>query len=176
MKKQSVYDAQNLGFKTQPQARYLMRLYDQDPEKYKWVKEVIKEFGMPQEEEPLRTYWEPPYNISPETPSYKYKKRSAQMKEKLEQFAKKVEATKNEKIIEKVALALEFVEKELTPKEVANSFWALYGNEIQSCESQQELVKYLLKFNKFDPLSKLDAMEQEESKRYLGDLIKGRVI
>lgn len=175
----AIYDAQSLGFQSQPQMRYLLRMLYEYPDRYGWVADVLREHGVPAREEALHTYWEGPYNLSPKTPSYTYtgkKKKESCMKERMQKFAEKMKTMGKTVLADRVDSGIQFLDKELEPHEVANSFWALHANEIQAATTPQELMKWFLRFNKFEPMTKLEPQEQEEAKRFLGDLVKGRKI
>jgi hypothetical protein len=175
MKKQAIYDAQNLGFRSKNQMRFLLDLASKYPDRYKWVYDVLKEHGVPERDSPLLTYWEGPYNVSPDTPSYTYKskrKTESMLIEKLIKFANEldnrglsVQADKLDEIIP----ALLNTNKAM---QVANAFWSLWKNEIPT--TKEGLLSFFNHFESFKLLQELYSSDQEEARRYLGDKILGR--
>ena len=98
VKKIAFNDLKENGFQTKSQMRYLLRLAREHPEKYEWVYDILREHGAPGRDGPLGTHWYTIdeggyYNMSPETPSYKYKKRSASLIVKIIKAAESFDET-----------------------------------------------------------------------------------
>lgn len=179
MKKKAYNPIKETGFNSKAQMRYLLKLLYDYPEKYGFVKDILREHGVPETEGPLHTYWEPPYGVSPETPSYIYTGRGASLLRNIVRFADKLDDLGFESDAIKLDDAMiEVVNgKEKTPKELANSFWSTYGSEIKQIPTQEELVPYftekLSRFLKERDVSESTAFEVQQ---YLGDKILGREV
>ena len=176
MKKKAYYDAESLGFKTLPQLRYLMMLYKKDPSKYAWVARVLKDHGAPAEETALNTYWEGPYEESPNTPSYKYTGRSAALK-KLIKVAQMFDDSGNPEGAKKVdKIVTKMMVDSDAAKSVANAFWSIRKGEVP--KDQNGLAIFLDEtLSKFKPFQELPNTEtKEEAKKMVADKIKGREV
>ena len=178
MKKKAYNPVKTKGFDSKAQARYLLHLLQEHPEKYSWVKEVIKEHGLPSEEGPLHTYWEGPYNVSPETPSYKYtgrkSKKEADLISRLTRLATKLKERNIS--AEKIDNAIKILSRN-DPKELANSFWSLWGNSIRRERHNQEaLGRWMSKFHDFLSKYELSSKDRIEAEHYFGDKILDRVV
>lgn len=79
LNKHAINNVLEKGFDSRAQMRYLLRMAKDHPEKYSWVFKALKEHGVPKVEGPLHTYWEGPYQVSPETPSYTYTGRTGSL-------------------------------------------------------------------------------------------------
>jgi len=172
------------GFQSKPQVRYLLHLMRLYPDRYSWVKDALKDHGMPEEEEPLHTYWEGPYKVSPDTPSYTYTgRRSANLKnllklaEKLDLRGKAKEAeTLDLFVAKKAAIEMKpFIIDERAAKETANRYWSIRGNEITRSSTTTDLAKLFKRFEDFEPYKLLSASSQEEAQKYLSDLLKDKL-
>lgn len=157
------------GFDSKAQMRYLLMLMRKYPDKYSWVKDALKTHGAPATEGPLRTYWEPPYNVSPDTPSYIYTGRRSQINTMIVKFA--------DKLVEsgKTHLAIHIV----NPWHAANAFWAMFKVEMKADKANQEaLVTWFEKFDAFldKNYPSLTKLERVEAHRSLGDKILDREV
>lgn len=175
------------GFQSKPQVRYLLRLMRLYPDQYSWVKDALKDHGMPERDEPLHTYWDEPYNVSPDTPSYRYTGRRKSELKTLIKLANKLDAQGKEekarildlfiskKIQANAKQLAPFVIDEKSAKEVANQYWSVRGNEIVKDSSSVDLVKFFDKFEEFKPYNLLSPLSQQEAHRFLGDLLKDKL-
>jgi len=158
MDKKAYNPIKSKGFDSKAQARFLLHLMEQYPEKYSWVKSVLKEFGMPSEEGPLHTYWKGPYNVSPETPSYTYTSRT------------KANTTTGLTKFSEAAI------KHHSPKKVVDIFLAPYIEQIAfdfSTDPQETLNKWSTKFNSFlTEYGHLDSFETMLAREYFQFRVK----
>jgi len=176
MKKIAIDNIKEEGFRSKAQMRYLLHLMKEHPEKYSWVKDVLRDHGVPDVAGPLHRYWEPPYNVSPETPSYKYTGRSANMFEKLIKFADKLEELGFEQEAVELDDAMFQVLEKHHPKSVANSFWSIHGNELVKADQEERSHILDERFPVF--AEKYDLTEEEKvlAQQYLGDKLLGREV
>lgn len=167
MFKKALNPVKERGFDSKAQMRYLLMMMREHPEQYGWVKDAIRTHGVPKVEGPLRTYWEPPYNKSPKTPSYVYTGRSASLTNKIIRFASKLSEAQARQLIRPI-----YVDDQAA-LEVANMFWTIRGNEFDKQDPEQ-LLALFRKLNEFEPFKALNSETQEEAKRMVGDKILGR--
>lgn len=113
MDKFAINNVKQKGFDSRAQMRYLLILARDYPEKYKWVFKALRDHGVPEEEGPKGTYWYTIpeggfYNVTPSTPSYKYKgkKRSKLETEKWRKAVGRFDKVINSKIT-KIAKQIE---------------------------------------------------------------------
>lgn len=166
MKKIALNPLRETGFQSKAQMRYLLRMAKEDPEKFSFVYDVLREHGVPSEDGPLHTYWTGPYNTSPETPSYVYTGRSAS---DLESFVKKAKA--------KVAdFSRAPMYDDNRAKQVANQFWTIRGSEFSDSLTLDQMAEKLNSLEQFQPYSELDEATKQEARNYVGDFILGRKI
>jgi hypothetical protein len=164
--KKSLNPIRERGFDSKAQMRYLLMMMREHPDQYGWVKDVIRNHGVPSTEGPLRTYWEPPYNKSPKKPSYVYTGR-ASLINKIVRFASQLPHHQAQQLLRPLYV------DESTANEVANMFWTIRGNELNKQDPEQ-LLAFFHKLQEFKPFASLNSETQEETKRILGDKILGR--
>lgn len=167
MFKKALNPVKERGFDSKAQMRYLLMMMREYPEQYGWVKDTLRSHGVPKVEGPLRTYWEPPYNKSPKTPSYTYTGRSAHLTNQITHFASKLSEAQARQLLRPL-----YVDESLA-REVTNMFWTIRGNEVDKQDPQQ-LLALFRKLNEFQPFQHLNSETQEEVKRMVGDKILGR--
>lgn len=169
MFKKALNPVRTKGFDSKAQMRYLLMLLRKYPDKYSWVKDALRDHGAPATEGPLHTYWEPPYNISPETPSYVYTRRS-QIDAMLVKFANKLLDHGKTDLARKIISG---------PQNAANTFWTLFGRDVEKSKGDQEaLVEWFDRFNNFLAKSygELSSQDKVEAYRCFGDKILDREV
>ena len=169
------------GFQTKAQMRYLLQMARKHPDKYKWVFDVLKDHGVPSDEGPLHTYWAPPYNVSPETPSYTYVGKGRRAMNSVEKILKVAQALEDNGSPESAEKLDQIVLKsvmidEQAAKEVANMFWSLRKNEAPPRDDQEAMADFFMKFEEFEPYFRLNPATKTEAKNRLGDKVLGREI
>ena len=174
MRKQSRYDARDLGFKTKPQMRYLLKMLWEYPEEYSWVKDVLKDHGIPDPEEALRTYWTGPYKKSPDTPSYVYTGgKSASTRAKLIRIAKQLNHLGSSCASKLNKLAIRHIDiDEKHARAVANTFWVINKEDVTKDPEQR--YEWFGRLENFRPYQELNEETKQEVYRLLGDKILGR--
>lgn len=166
------------GFQTKAQMRFLLYLMQQYPSKYSWVKDVLRDHGVPSDEGPLHTYWSGPYNVSPETPSYVYhgkgkKKRKATLIDRLRVFGGKLDS--HPELLDELDDTITMLEHE-TPQAVANQFWSLWKNDMRTASNPEDLAMWMDRFYQFAEMRNLSPQDVVEAQRYLGDKLLGRTV
>ena len=170
LSKEALNRIKEKGFDSKAQARLLMMWARDHEDKYGWVWDVLRNHGLPSTEKVEPAYWAEPYNISPETPSYTYIGR-ASLNLKLVKFAQMLDDSGFEDQADKLDEIVLLNKR--TPRDVANSFWSVRGNEIKKNDSDSILRAFSL-LEGFKDYKELNPADQEEAKRVVGDKILGR--
>lgn len=172
MKKEAFYDAKTKGFKSRAQMRLLLDWARKDPSKYSWAIDILREHGVPDREESLNTYWEAPYNISPDTPSYVYKSKRSSFLGQLTKFADALDEKgfhdQAEKI-DSITIPKAMLDDKKA-KEAAYSFWSLWKNDLK--KTPEGINHFFEVFNKSSLMQKLNSASQIAAEQYLSDKVK----
>lgn len=173
------YDAKSKGFKSKAQMRLLLDWARKNPSKYSWVFDVLREHGIPSQDEASNEYWEAPYNISPSTPSYTYKSRKGSMLNKLIKLANDLDEngyySQAEKIDSMFLPASTLNENKA--EAAAKSFMSLWENNLVAMLEKAPLTSGQMlglekMFEKFKPMQEItDSATKAEARAYLGDMI-----
>jgi hypothetical protein len=183
--KLAINNVRQKGFDSKAQMRFLLMLAKTHPSKYQWVYEVLRDHGVPTAEKIEPAYWEAPYNVSPDTPSYTYKSTQKSKKpmrnpnlasiigkvlkvaNKLDLIGRHIMASKLDRwATRRVDIDIK------SALEVANSFWSLRKNELS--KDPEELVKWFDTLEYFESYINQNSETKEEIRRILSDKILGR--
>lgn len=162
------------GFDSKSQMRYLLMLAKTHSE-YSWVFEVLREHGVPSTDKVEPAYWEAPYKVSPDTPSYSYKRKLSssifnkiiKIANELDSIGKHLMANKLDKWASR-RVNIDFK----SALDTANSYWSLRKNELS--KDPEELAKWFNNLDYFESYMQQNSETREEVKRILSDKILGR--
>jgi hypothetical protein len=176
MKKQALNNIKQKGFDSKAQMRYLLFLARKYPDKYKFVFDVLREHGVPSKEKEENAYWEAPYKVSPDTPSYRYKgkrKSAMSIEQKLMKIADFFDESDSSSAskINKILHRRTTIDYDLA-RTVANAFWAMYKNEIS--KDPEQMYRWFLKLHAFETFKQLNSETKQETERMLSDRLMGR--
>lgn len=175
MKKQALNNIKQKGFDSKAQMRYLLFLARKYPNKYDFVFDVLREHGVPSKEKEENAYWEAPYKVSPDTPSYRYKKRKSAMsiEQKLLKIANFFDESNSSSAskIDKILHRRVVINYDLA-RIVANAFWSMHKNEIS--RDPEEMHHWFMKLHTFKAFQQLNSETKQEAERMLSDRLMGR--
>ena len=188
MDKKAYNPIKEKGFDSKAQVRLLLMRARELPDMYGWVLDALKDHGWPKEDGPLKTYWDEPYRVSPDSPSYKYisptdkaifkkpKKYKADLTAlqlvKIAEGFEELGLNKAAESLDKIVVKRMSVDDNLVEK-ITNQFWTITKDK--SLKDKQLFALQLFKrLENFEPFKQVDTITQVAIKNRISDKLMGR--